>query len=126
MKCIPKEGQPAFYNNLLHIFDKEVTLYKKILPMLTEFTGTDELAKMVPECFGAGLINGDRIMCLRDFSADGFKTTGKKELHSLELIRTALEHLAKFHAPSLAMQALNGSFLLEYSICVIVALIKQH
>ena len=108
MKCIPKDSQPAIYNQLLHIFDKEVTFFKTILPRMKDFTGDNELDNFVPECFGAGQVNGDLIMCLRDFSEDGFKTTGKTEFHSLDLIKTALAQLGRFHAVSIAMQAMKG------------------
>ena len=110
MKCIPANGQPATYNKLLHIFDKEVTFFKNILPRMKEFTGNDDLNSFVPECFGVGRVNGDLIMCLRDFSENGFKVTGKKEFHGLELIKTALEQLGRFHAVSMAMQSVGGEW----------------
>ena len=107
MKCCPKGSVVEKYNELLHIFDKEITFFQSMVPRIKEFAG-NELDHLLPECFGAGEINGDLVMCLRDFSQDGFKVTGKEEFHSLEQINTALEQLAKFHAVTVAIRVVKG------------------
>ena len=107
MKCCPKDSRVSTYNDLIHTFDKEITFFQTIAPALKEF-GLGHINNLIPECFGTGKIDGELVVCLRDFTELGYAVTGKEEFHDVEQVKTVMKALAKFHGASIAARVVSG------------------
>lgn len=93
------------------LFEREVVMYNKVLPMLTQFqrdhglTGEECFIKY-PKCYVAiaDAANDKYVIILDDLKVQGFKMWPKQQTPTPDHSRQTLEALAKLHAVSLVLK----------------------
>ena len=114
LKVMRADSGAEQFENELHIYEREICMYTKVLPMLNEYEvnkedveviSTSTVDNLFPTFYGCGLIKGDLILVFEDILTNtGAFVTGKDEFHTNDQVNICLKHLGAFHAFSFALK----------------------
>ncbi|XP_066944393.1 uncharacterized oxidoreductase dhs-27-like [Macrobrachium rosenbergii] len=100
---------PAFTAYVTMLFNKEISFYKKLKPLLLrEVSATSQTQLSIPRCIFTALKEGREIIILEDLNSHGFQNIDRKKGMDVAHASLVLEELARIHATSILLKKRLG------------------